>query len=90
MICPLLWEKDTGLEVITEQLKWTKNSTAQEEIKCDIRSHHGNSQATDSGVFSYGEVLEWGITVKLFFLEGLSWGRKILGACCLENAFNEG
>lgn len=23
-------------------------------------------------------------------LEGLSWSRKILGACCLENAFNEG
>lgn len=38
-------------------------------------------------VFSYSEVLEWGITVELLFLEELSWGRKIVGACCLENAF---
>lgn len=66
------------------------NSTVLKEISCDIRNHHGNSQATDSGVFSYGEVLEWGIIVELLFLEGLCWGRKILEACCLENAFNEG
>lgn len=56
----------------------TSNSTALKEYRHDIRSHHGNSKATDSGVFSCGGVLEWGMTAELLFLEGLSCGRKIL------------
>lgn len=69
------------------------NFTLLKQFRYDTRSHHGNSQAADSGVLSCRGVLEWGgdcgAGVNFAGWRAVLW-QKSLGAHCLNEGFNEG